>query len=227
MPETHTIQVIARIKTDFSEKFGIPRQSGLVQDCKALVVFEPEFRNPDALRGLEDFSHIWILWQFSESIREDFSPTVRPPRLGGEKRKGVFATRSPFRPNAIAMSCVKLKKIEHTKNHGTVLYVTGVDMMNGTPVLDIKPYITYTDSHTDAKQGFAEDFVDYSLHVVFPDELLQRIPKNKQDVIIGILKQDPRPSYQTDRSRIYGMKYLNFDIKFKVDNKILYVVDVI
>ncbi len=221
------MKIIGNIYTDMPEKFGVPRQAGNVPELEGKIIFNPPYNVAEAFAGLEEFSHIWVLWQFSESIREDFSPTVRPPRLGGEKRKGVFATRSPFRPNAIAMSCVKLKRIEHTKSHGTVLYVTGVDMMNGTPVLDIKPYITYTDSHPKAKQGFAQDFVDYSLDVDFPDELLQRIPTDKQNGIIGILKQDPRPSYQTDSNRIYGVKYLNFDIKFKVDNQKLYVVDVI
>lgn len=221
------MKMIGKIYTDMPEKFGVPRQAGNVPELEGKIVFNPPYNVAEAFAGLKEFSHIWVLWQFSESIRDDFSPTVRPPRLGGEKRKGVFATRSPFRPNSIAMSCVKLKKIEHTKTHGTVLYVTGVDMMNGTPVLDIKPYITYTDSHPDAIQSFAQDFVDYSLDVDFPKELIEKIPKDKQKGIIGILSQDPRPSYQNDSGRIYGVKYLSFDIKFRVDGNKLTVVDVI
>lgn len=220
------MKLIGKIYTDMPDKFGVPRQAGNVPELEGKIVFEPPYNVAEAFDGIEDFSHIWVLWQFSESVRDDFSPTVRPPRLNGNKRKGVFATRSPFRPNSIAMSCVKLERVEHTKNEGIVLYVSGVDMKNGTPVLDIKPYITYTDSHPDAVQGFAEEFVDYSLDVNFPENLLKRIPADKQVGIIGILKQDPRPSYQNDNERVYGVRYLNFDVKFRVNEKTLTVVGI-
>lgn len=220
------MKFIGKIYTDMPDKFGVPRQAGNVSELEGKIIFNPPYNVAEAFDGIEDFSHIWVLWQFSESVRDAFSPTVRPPRLNGNKRKGVFATRSPFRPNGIAMSCVKLERIEHTKNDGTVLYVSGVDMKNGTPVLDIKPYITYTDSHPEAVQGFAEEFVDYSLDVKFPEELLKKIPADKQAGIIGILKQDPRPSYQNDNARIYGVRYLDFDVKFKVENNIVTVVAV-
>lgn len=220
------MKLIGKIYTDMPDKFGVPRQAGNVPELEGKIVFEPPYNVAEAFDGIEDFSHIWVLWQFSESVRDDFSPTVRPPRLNGNKRKGVFATRSPFRPNSIAMSCVKLERVEHTKNEGIVLYVSGVDMKNGTPVLDIKPYITYTDSHPDAVQGFAEEFVDYSLDVNFPENLLKRIPADKQAGIIGILKQDPRPSYQNDNERVYGVRYLNFDVKFRVNEKTLTVVGI-
>lgn len=217
---------IGTIYTDMPEKFGVPRQAGNVPELTGKIIFDAPYNTPEAFDGLEDFSHIWVLWQFSESVRDEFSPTVRPPRLGGDKRKGVFATRSPFRPNSIALSCVKLDKIEHTKSNGMVLHVSGVDMKNGTPVLDIKPYITYADSHPDAKQGFADEFVNYSLDVDFKPELLNKIPTDKQAGLIGILKQDPRPSYQNDESRIYGLSYLDFNIKFKYANQKLIVTDV-
>lgn len=220
------MKIIAKIHTDLPEKFGAPRQSGLVEELKGKIVFEPEYRVPESLEGIEEFSHLWILWQFSKNIREEFSPTVRPPRLGGEKRKGVFATRSPFRPNPIGMSCVKLEKVEHTKNEGTVLWVSGIDMIDGTPIYDIKPYVTYTDSRPDAVQGFAEEFVDYSLNVEFPNNLLEIIPKEKQAGIIGILKQDPRPAYQNDSERIYGVKYAGYDIHFTVNENQLTVIDI-
>lgn len=220
------MKIIAKIHTDLPEKFGAPRQSGLVKELKGKIVFEPEYRVPEALEGIEDFSHLWILWQFSKNIREEFSPTVRPPRLGGEKRKGVFATRSPFRPNPIGMSCVKLEKVEHTKKEGTVLWVSGIDMTDGTPIYDIKPYITYTDSKPDAVQGFAEDFVGYSLNVDFPSNLLKLIPEEKQAGIIGILRQDPRPAYQNDSERIYGVKYAGYDIHFTVNKNLLTVTDI-
>lgn len=220
------MKFIGKIYTDMPDKFGVPRQAGNVPELEGKIVFDPPYNVAEAFDGIEDFSHIWVLWQFSESVRDAFSPTVRPPRLKGNKRKGVFATRSPFRPNSIAMSCVKLERVEYTKNDGTVLYVSGVDMKNGTPVLDIKPYITYTDSHPEAVQGFAEKFVDYSLDVKFPEELLKKIPADKQAGIIGILKQDPRPSYQNDNTRIYGVRYLDFDVRFRVEENALIVVDV-
>ncbi|MCM1284792.1 MAG: tRNA (N6-threonylcarbamoyladenosine(37)-N6)-methyltransferase TrmO [Acetobacter sp.] len=220
------MKIIAKIYTDLPEKFGAPRQSGLVKELKGKIVFEPEYRMPEALDGIEEFSHLWILWQFSKNIREEFSPTVRPPRLGGEKRKGVFATRSPFRPNPIGMSCVKLEKTECTKNEGTVLWVSGVDMIDDTPIYDIKPYVTYTDSIPEAVQGFAEEFVGYSLNIDFPENLLKIIPKEKQAGIIGILKQDPRPAYQNDSERIYGVKYSDYDIHFTVNENRLTVIDI-
>lgn len=220
------MKIIARIETDMPDKFGIPRQSGIVNELTGRIIFEPEYRVKEALQGIEDFSHLWLLWEFSENKREGWSPTVRPPRLGGEKRKGVFATRSPFRPNPIGMSCVKLEKVEYTKELGPIIHVSSVDMMNGTPIYDIKPYITYTDSKPDAVQGFAEEFVDYSLEVNFPNNLLDMIPKEKQAGIIGILRHDPRPAYQDLPDRIYGVKYLNFDIHFMVKDNALTVTDI-
>ena len=221
-----TIQVIARMHSDFPTKFGIPRQSGLVEALRSTVVFEPEFRNPDALRGIEDFSHLWIIWQFSEAVRTGWSPTVRPPRLGGNTRMGVFATRSPFRPNSLGLSSVKLLGVEHTDNYGTVLHVGGADLMDGTPIFDIKPYIAYGDSHPDAKGGFTDTAGDFLLHVDFPDDLLARIPRDKRDAAIGVLSHDPRPSYQRKPGRVYGLTFAGFDIHFTVDDDMLHVVEV-
>lgn len=220
------MKIIAKIKTDMPDKFGIPRQSGIVNGLAGKIIFEPEYRVREAVSGIEEFSHLWLLWEFSENKRDGWSPTVRPPRLGGEKRKGVFATRSPFRPNPIGLSCVKLEGVEYTRDLGPVIYVSGVDLMDGTPIYDIKPYITYTDSRPNAVQGFAEDFVDYALNVNFPQDLLDMIPAEKQAGIIGILKHDPRPAYQDSSDRVYGVKYLDFDIHFKVDKNILTVIDV-
>lgn len=220
------MKIIAKIKTDMPDKFGIPRQSGIVNELAGKIIFEPEYRVREAVLGIEEFSHLWLLWEFSENKRDGWSPTVRPPRLGGEKRKGVFATRSPFRPNPIGLSCVKLEGVEYTRDLGPVIYVSGVDLMDGTPIYDIKPYITYTDSRPNAVQGFAEDFVDYALKVNFPQELLDMIPAEKQAGIIGILRHDPRPAYQDSPDRVYGVKYLDFDIHFKVDKNILTVIDV-
>lgn len=209
-----------------SDKFGIPRQSGIVKELTGKIIFEPEFRVKEALNGIEEFSHLWLLWEFSENKRDSWSPTVRPPRLGGEKRKGVFATRSPFRPNPIGMSCVKLERVEYTKALGPIIYVSGVDLMNGTPIYDIKPYITYTDCVPDAVQGFAEEYKNYALNVDFPQELLDRIPKEKQAALIGILRHDPRPAYQNTPDRIYGVRYMNFDVHFKVKNDTLTVTNI-
>lgn len=220
------MKIIAKIQTDMSDKFGIPRQSGIVKELTGKIIFEPEFRVKEALNGIEEFSHLWLLWEFSENKRDSWSPTVRPPRLGGEKRKGVFATRSPFRPNTIGMSCVKLERIEYTKALGPIIYVSGVDLMNGTPIYDIKPYITYTDCVPDAVQGFAEEYKNYALNVDFPQELLDRIPKDKQAALIGILRHDPRPAYQNTSDRIYGVRYMNFDVHFKVKNDTLTVTDI-
>lgn len=209
-----------------SDKFGIPRQSGIVKELTGKIIFEPEFRVKEALNGIEEFSHLWLVWEFSENKRDSWSPTVRPPRLGGEKRKGVFATRSPFRPNPIGISCVKLEKVEYTKALGPIIYVSGVDLMNGTPIYDIKPYITYTDCVPEAVQGFAEEYKNYALNVNFPQKLLDRIPKQKQSALIGILRHDPRPAYQNTPDRIYGVRYMNFDVHFKVDNNTLTVTNI-
>jgi len=220
------IQVIARMHSDFATKFGIPRQSGLVEQLRSTIVFEPEFRNPDALRGIEDFSHLWIIWQFSEAVRQGWSPTVRPPRLGGNTRMGVFATRSPFRPNNLGLSSVKLLGVEHTAEFGTVLHVGGADLMDGTPIFDIKPYIPYGDCHVDATGGFTDKAGEFLLKVEFPDELLKILPENKREAAIGVLSHDPRPSYQRKPDRIYGLTFAGFDIRFKVSEDILTVVEV-
>ena len=226
MPETHTIQVIARIKTDFSEKFGIPRQSGLVQDCKALIVFEPEFRKPEAFRGLEDFSHIWLIWQFSQAVRPDWSPTVRPPRLGGNKRLGVFATRSPFRPNALGLSAVGLEAVEQDPVLGPVLHVAGADLLDGTPIYDIKPYIPYADSLPEAAGGFTDRVERVQLTVDCPPALLEQVPAEKRSALLGVLAQDPRPSYQTDPARVYGMSFAGMEVRFTVDGGRLTVTSI-
>ena len=216
-----SIQIIARMRSDFSTKFGIPRQSGLVEELRSTIIFEPEFRNPDALRGMEDFSHLWLIWQFSEAVRSGWSPTVRPPRLGGNTRLGVFATRSPFRPNNLGLSCVKLVGIEQTREFGPVIHVSGADLMDGTPIFDIKPYIPYADCQPDALGGFTTGAHDYLLTVDFPAELLEILPQNKQEAAIGVLSHDPRPSYQKDSDRIYGLNFAGFDIRFTVaENKL-------
>jgi tRNA-Thr(GGU) m(6)t(6)A37 methyltransferase TsaA len=221
-----TIRVIARMKSDFPTKFGIPRQSGLVEELHSTIIFEPEFRNPDALRGIEEFSHIWLIWQFSEAVRQEWSPTVRPPRLGGNTRMGVFATRSPFRPNNLGLSSVKLLGVEHTKEYGTVLHVAGADLMDGTPIFDIKPYIPYGDSHPDATGGFTDQAKDFILQVQFPQHLLDKIPQDKQAAAIGVLSHDPRPSYQKQADRIYGLNFAGFDIRFQVNGDTLTVLEV-
>ena len=220
------MKIIAHIHTDFPTKFGIPRQSGIVNTLKGMVVFEPEYRKPEAFRGLETFSHLWLLWQFSEVVRDTWSPTVRPPRLGGNKRMGVFATRSPFRPNAIGLSSVKLNSIDVHPEWGTVLMVSGADLMDKTPIFDIKPYVPYTDSHPDAVGGFADAHKDDSLNVNFPEVLLNQIPKDHRDALWGVLEQDPRPSYHEDPSRIYGLDFAGFNIKFKVRESMLTVCSV-
>ena len=224
--ENVNIQVIARMHSDFATKFGIPRQSGLVEELRSTIVFEPEFRNPDALRGIEDFSHLWIIWQFSEAVRTGWSPTVRPPRLGGNTRMGVFATRSPFRPNNLGLSSVKLLGVEHTEKYGTVLHVGGADLMDGTPIFDIKPYIPYGDSHPEATGGFTDTAGEFLLNVEFPEELLNILPAEKRDAAVGVLSHDPRPSYQRKSDRIYGLTFAGFDIRFKVADDVLTVVEV-
>ncbi|MBQ3150069.1 MAG: tRNA (N6-threonylcarbamoyladenosine(37)-N6)-methyltransferase TrmO [Clostridia bacterium] len=220
------MKVIARIHTDFTSKFGIPRQSSLVQELEGTVIFEPEYRNPESLRGLDSFTHIWLLWEFSANDRQDWSPTVRPPRLGGNKRVGVFATRSPFRPNPIGMSCVKLTGIEKTDSFGTVLHVSGADILDNTPIYDIKPYLPYVDSHPEASNGFALAEKEGSLKVNFPTELLRQIPTAKHDALIAVLSQDPRPSYQEDENRVYGMEFAGFDVRFTVKDRVLTVTEI-
>lgn len=222
-----SIRVIARMKSDFPTKFGIPRQSGLVEELHSTIIFEPEFRNPDALRGIEEFSHIWLIWQFSEAVRQEWSPTVRPPRLGGNVRMGVFATRSPFRPNNLGLSGVKLLGVEQTKEYGTVLHVAGADLMDGTPIFDIKPYIPYGDSHPEATGGFTDQAKDFILNVQFPQHLLELIPQEKQAAAIGVLSHDPRPSYQKQADRVYGLNFAGFDIRFQVSDDTLTVLEVI
>ncbi len=221
-----TVKPIAHIKSDFSSKFGIPRQSGLVDELEAEIIFEPEYRNPDALRGIEGYSHIWILWQFSECADKEWSPTVRPPRLGGNKRMGVFASRSPFRPNSIGLSCVRLLGVEETENHGHILRVSGADLLDDTPIIDIKPYLPYVDSHPEASGGFALQEKKGSLEVAFPKHLLSLIPQDKQEALTAVLRQDPRPQYQNDAERIYGLEFAGFNIRFTVDGNLLTVVEV-
>ena len=221
-----TVHPIAKMRSDFPTKFGIPRQSGLAENLRSTIVFEPQYRNADALRGLEDFSHLWIIWQFSEAVRTEWSPTVRPPRLGGNTRMGVFATRSPFRPNSIGLSCVKLIGLEET-DKGTVIHVAGADLMDGTPILDIKPYIPYCDSHPEALGGFTTNANDYLLIVEFPPGLLEQLPENKRAAAVEVLSHDPRPSYQADSERLYGLSFAGFDIRFTVEDKTLYVKEVI
>lgn len=220
------IQAIARMKSDFPTKFGIPRQSGLVEELRSTIVFEPDFRNPDALRGIEGYSHLWLIWQFSEAVRKDWSPTVRPPRLGGNTRMGVFATRSPFRPNSLGLSCVRLLEVEQTTNFGTVLHVGGADLMDGTPIFDIKPYIAYGDAHPEALGGFTDHAGDFLLHVNFPDNLLNRIPHNKRQALLGVLSHDPRPSYQCSSDRVYGLSFAGLNIRFRVDGENLFVLEI-
>ena len=220
------MKTIARIHTDFPTKFGIPRQSGIIDSLQGRIVFEPEYRNAEAVRGLEEFSHIWILWEFSEAVRDEWSPTVRPPRLGGNVRKGVFATRSPFRPNPIGLSSVKLESVEIDPKLGPVLHVSGADLMDGTPIYDIKPYIAYTDSHPDAVSGFASKPAEYLLEVVFPEALLQKVPECQRESLIAVLQHDPRPQYHDDPKRVYGMAFGGMEVKFKVDQGLLTVVGI-
>ena len=220
------IHPIARIHTDFPCKFGLPRQSGLVPSMKSSIVFEPEYRNPDALKGLEDFSHLWLIWEFSEAIRETWSPTVRPPRLGGNIRKGVFATRSPFRPNPIGLSCVKLSEIQWNTSDDPVLVVFGADLMNQTPIYDIKPYIPFADSHPEATGGFADTHRDHRLHVEFAESLKALVPEEHLNALIEVLALDPRPAYQKDPDRIYGFPFAGMEIKFSVKDRVLTVIKI-
>ena len=225
-PEEMTLKVIAHIRTAFPTKFGIPRQSGLVDSLTARVIFEPEYRNSDALRGLDGFSHLWLIWQFSEAVRDTWSPTVRPPRLGGNTRMGVFATRSPFRPNNLGLSSVKLEKIEFDQELGPILHISGADLMNETPIYDIKPYLPYADSHPDAKGGFTDHIRDYRLQVEFPEELIKEIPTGQREALLEVLANDPRPRYQNRPDKVYGLAYGHKDIHFQVRDDILTVCDV-
>ena len=220
------MKIIARIRTELPEKFGVPRQSGLVEELEGHVVFEPEYRNPDAVRGLEEFSHIWLIWQFSQAVREDWSPTVRPPRLGGNRRMGVFATRSPFRPNAMGLSSVQLDRVELHPQLGPVLHVRGADLMDGTPIFDIKPYLAYTDSHPQATGGFAAVPAGETLSVSIPPALLAQVPAERQEALRGVLAQDPRPHYQKDPERVYGFSFAGFEVRFTVDGNQLTVRDI-
>lgn len=224
--EQLTMHIIANIHSDFPTKFGIPRQSGLVEELTAKIVFTPDYRAPEAVRGLEDFSHIWLIWQFSKAVREHWSPTVRPPRLGGNTRMGVFATRSPFRPNAIGLSCVRLLKVEPNTQEGPVLTVAGADLMDGTPILDIKPYIPYADCHPDAAEGFTGQTQSHHLQVAFPPELLEQVPQADRAALTGVLANDPRPSYQHDPQRVYGMEFGPLEVHFTVDGELLTVTGV-
>ena len=228
MNETFTLRVVARIHSDFTTKFGIPRQSGLVPEQRSVIVFEPEFRDANALRGLDGYSHIWLLWGFSAAKQSEkgWSPMVKPPRLGGNKRMGVFASRSPFRPNPIGLSSVKLVGMEAREGMGTVLYVSGADLMDGTPIYDIKPYLSFTDSHPEAANGFAGEHYDYALEVEFPEKWLAMIPEEKREALIGSLKQDPRPAYHDDPEMPYGFEFAGVDVRFKVRDNVLTVFEI-
>lgn len=210
------MKIIAHIRTDFPDKFGIPRQSGLVKDLTGKIIFEPEYRNPEAVRGLEEFSHIWLLWKFSESKKEHWSATVKPPRLGGKKRVGVFASRSPFRPNDIGLSSVRLERIEPDGQSGPVLYVAGIDLMDGTPIYDIKPYIPMSDCHPEATEGYTKETKQHRLKVEFPEAYLRVFPEEKRRAVLGVLAEDPRPAYVQDEERVYGVSFAGYDVKFRV-----------
>ncbi len=223
MSDIYKIKPIAVIKNDFTSKFGIPRQSGILDKMESKIIFEPEYRVGEALRGLEQYSHLWLIWLFSQSIDDKFRPTVRPPRLGGNKRVGVFATRSPFRPNSLGLSSVRLKEVLDTPDCGKILIVTGADLMDGTPIFDIKPYVRYSDSHPEADCGFSDEFKDYALKVVIPEDIKKRIPDGKLGTITDILRNDPRPSYQHDPEREYSFEHGGISLSFKVDGEILTV----
>lgn len=220
------MKIIAHIENDFSTKFGIPRQSGLVNSLRSRIVFAPEYRNPDAFRGLEDFSHVWLIWAFSQAVRQKWSPTVRPPRLGGNTRMGVFATRSPFRPNPVGLSAVQLEEVVLHGADAPYLVVSGADLMNGTPIYDIKPYLPHIDSHPDARGGFAVPAAEHRLKVVFPEQWLEKVPEQLRDGLTEVLAQDPRPSYQHDPERVYGFGFARLEVKFTVDGDVLTVCGV-
>lgn len=224
-PPPYPLKVIAHIRTDFVTKFGIPRQSGLIA-TEGQIVFEPTYRNPDAVRGLEGFSHLWLIWQFSEAVRDTWSPTVRPPRLGGEQKMGVFATRSPFRPNALGLSSVRLLRVETHPERGPVIYVAGADLLDHTPIFDIKPYLAYTDSHPEATGGFTDTHANSPLEVVFPPQWLAVVPENRREALIAVLAQDPRPRYQHDPERVYAFEFGDCHIRFQVDGQTLAVCHV-
>lgn len=226
MSDEFNMRPIARIKNDFTEKFGVPRQSGLVDEVISLIVFEPEFRVEDALRGIDSFTHLWLIWGFSRAVRNKWSPTVRPPRLGGNKRMGVFATRSPFRPNAIGLSSVEFCDLRKTGEYGTVIEVKGADLMDGTPIYDIKPYLPYTDCHPEANGGYTDELGALEVKVNFPENLLNKVPEEKRESLIAVLRHDPRPSYQNDSERVYGMAFGGIDVHFKVNGDILTVCGV-
>ncbi len=220
------VKPIAHMRSVFSEKFGIPRQSGLVESLRSEIVMEPEYRNPDAFRGIEGFSHLWLIWQFSANVRDTWSPTVRPPRLGGNERKGVFATRSPFRPNGLGLSCVKLLGLRQDEKLGPVLTVAGADLMDGTPILDIKPYHPGADVHPEATGGFTTEHADYRLEVCIPEEWRRKIPEEMQEALTGVLAEDPRPAYHSDPERVYGMSFAGLTVRFRVDGRKLTVCEV-
>lgn len=226
MEQSIILNAIAHIRSSFPEKFGIPRQGGLA-DTRGKIVFEPEYRDVQAFRGLEDCSHIWLLWEFSEVLGRQWSPTVRPPRLGGNIRKGVFATRSPFRPNPIGLSCVRLEKVDLDTTEGPVLYVLGADLLDGTPILDIKPYLPHVDSHPEAVGGFADGVKEYKLEVDFPEEWRAKVTEEECRILCQLLSQDPRPSYQQDPARVYGMRYADLEVKFTVDHMTVHIVKII
>ncbi len=226
MSTEHCLQVIAHIHSDFPAKFGVPRQSGLIEELTAAIFFEPPYRNFEAVRGLEAFSHIWLIWQFSHNRRENWSPTVRPPRLGGNTRMGVFATRSPFRPNLLGLSCVRLTQIEEHPQLGPVLHVAGADLVDGTPIYDIKPYLPQFDSHPHAAGGFTTALPEKLLSVDFPPELLASIPFDRQQALLSVLAHDPRPAYQNDPQRRYGLSFAGFDIRFTIQGQQLTVQSV-
>ena len=222
------MEIIARIHTDFPEKFGIPRQSGLVDGLTGRIVFEEKYRNPDALRGIEGFSHLWLIWQFSRAVREEWSPTVKPPRLGGNQRMGVFATRSPFRPNPIGLSCVRLQRVELHTAEGPVLWVSGIDLLDGTPIYDVKPYLPYADCRPEATGGFAQEVMGHRLEVAFPEELLALVPPEKREALREVLAQDPRPGYQhNEPDRRYGVAFAGLDVRFTVEGDVLLVREVV
>lgn len=224
--ETYQTKVIARIHTDLPEKFGLPRQGSLIPELRGKIVFEPEYRNMDAVRGVEDFSHLWLIWQFSEAVRDTWSPLVRPPRLGGNEKMGVFATRSPFRPNAIGLTCVELEKVEYDRQLGPVIWVRGVDLMDGTPIFDIKPYLAYADSRPDAVGGWTDVVERKYLAVECSEDLLQKFHSAQHKALLAVLANDPRPRYQDDPQRIYGLTFAGWNVKFRVEGETLYVVDV-
>ena len=226
MEQNFSMKVIAHIRSDFSSKFGVPRQSGLVDALEAAIIFEPEYRNADAVRGMEGFSHLWLIWAFHQAVRDTWSPTVRPPRLGGNTRMGVFATRSPFRPNPIGLSSVRLDRVEITAEHGPVIYVRGADLVDGTPIFDIKPYIPYADRHPEAVGGFASAPAGETLTVVIPPEQLKKVPESRREALRGVLAQDPRPHYQNDPNRVYGFQFAGMEVRFSVAEQTLPVLEI-